>query len=66
MPEIGISTGQATSHLPQPRQSKEGRWVIPELSRASQVDEAVEAVSVSLKDDDMKAIEEALAGSEKS
>nr|WP_211096618.1 aldo/keto reductase [Acidilobus sp. 7A] len=45
---------------------KEGRWVVPELSRASQVDEAVEAVSVSLKDDDMKAIEEALAGSKKS
>jgi aryl-alcohol dehydrogenase-like predicted oxidoreductase len=46
------------------RSEQLGVTIIPitSFTRASQVDEAVEAVNVSLKDDDVKAIEEALAG----
>jgi hypothetical protein len=55
MPEIGISTGHATSHLPPSRELDEHGVLKVD------VDEAVEAINVSLKDDDVKAIDEALA-----
>ncbi|ESQ25012.1 MAG: putative oxidoreductases (related to aryl-alcohol dehydrogenases) [uncultured Acidilobus sp. OSP8] len=58
----GITMAQLALAWVLKRSERLGVTIIPitSFSRASQVDEAVEAVNVSLKDDDVKAIEEAL------
>ncbi|MGC9112911.1 aldo/keto reductase [Acidilobus sp.] len=60
----GITMAQLALAWVIKRSEQLGITLIPITSatRASHIDEAVEALSVSLKDDDMKAIDEALQG----